>query len=415
MRNTRVGPSRSRTRGIVLDLIRGARTVSRVELVASSGLTGATITNVVRELIVDGFVLEVGQTESRGGKPRTLLQLNPLAGYTVGVQLDRCSSVIAIINLASHMVARTSMGGSGGMSPRATLEFVADHLRDLLASVGVDRDKVLGVGLVSHGPQDRARGLLLTPQPTPEFLGYPLAHELEVTLGMPVLLDNDATAAAIGEYWVGGVDPAATYGSIYMASGLGGGVVVGGEVYRGSSSNGVEIGHISADPHGEPCSCGNRGCIGNYAAPIAVIEQARAVPGLAVRLRLTNAGSDDLVNFARIARAAANNDSEALPIIEGSARYLGRAAVTLTNLFDLDRIILAGPSFSAAGSIYLAIVQDELDRASFTRHVRRVVAALSANGSDAAAIGGAVLVLRSTLTPLHRSRIDNQALRATVP
>lgn len=401
-------PGRPRTRGLVVDLIRAAGTVSRVELVAVSGLTGATITNVVRELIEDRIVLEVGRGESRGGKPRTLLQLNPTAGYTIGVQFDRCSCVVAIVDLNGQLVARTATGGAGTMGTQETLDFIADHVDGLLAGAGIDRSRVLGVGLVSQSPQDRARGILLSPQPTPAFMGYPIRDQLESTLGLPVMLDNDAVAAAIGEYWVGGVPPASTYGLIYMASGIGGGIVVEGEVYRGASSNGVEIGHVSVNVDGPPCSCGNRGCLENFAGPAAVIRHARAVPGLAERLGVTGEVNETLADFARIARAAASDDAEPLAIIEESARYLGFAAVTLANLFDLDRVVLAGTSFQAAGSIYVAIVQAELDRAVFTRPVRRVIAQASVSGSDAAAIGGAVLVLRNTLTPLHRSRLDGQ-------
>src|SRR4051794_38988259 len=91
--------ARPRTHGIVLDLIRAARTISRVELVEASGLTGATITNVVRELMDDGLIEEAGRTESTGGKPRTLLRLRARARFTVGVQLDRCSCTIVIIDL----------------------------------------------------------------------------------------------------------------------------------------------------------------------------------------------------------------------------------------------------------------------------------------------------------------------------
>ena len=392
-----VWSSRPKTRGMVLDLIRAARTISRVELAASSGLTPPTISEVVRDLMTDGLVVEAGRGASTGGKPPTLLQLNPPARYSIGVQLERNSCVIVVIDLAGRQVARTSFRGTAQMPPQQALPFLAAQINALLDAAAVDRDRVLGLGLVSYGPQDRHAGLLLTPQPTGEWYDYPVAPRLSELLGMPVLLDNDAVAAAIGEYWMGTVDPRSTYGCIYMATGIGGGVVVAGEVYRGSSSNSVEIGHISIDVHGDECTCGNRGCVENYAGPAAVVRQALAIPALADQLALDPAGADVLTDFARVAAAANTGNAQARLLIEASARYLGYAAVTVTNLFDLDVIVLAGPSLTVAGSIYQALIQQEVDRRSFARQAHPVRVVPSVNGSDAAAIGGAVLVLQSEL------------------
>ncbi len=405
--------NRPKTRGVVLDLIRAARTISRVELAAGSGLTAPTITQVVRGLIDDGLVVEAGRGESTGGKPRTLLQLNAAARYSVGVQLERYTSVIVIVDLAGRPVARASFPGAGQAAPDETLRLVAEHVDTLLATAGVARSKVLGVGLVSHGPQDRVGGTLLAPQTAPGWHGYPVVRRLAEFVRLPVLLDNDATAAAVGEFWIGGVDPASTYGCIYLGGGFGGGVVVAGEVYRGSSSNTMEVGHITVAADGAECPCGNRGCLEIVAGPWKVISEAWASPGLAARLGLDRDGADLIADFALIAGAAMTGDPTARALIEKSARYLGYAAVTLTNLFDLDRIVLAGPSFTPAGSIYQSAVQAVLDRATFARAAHRVQVALSASGSDAAAVGGAALVLRGELTPRHLRRPDGGSLGYT--
>ena len=408
MARSPIWASRPKTRGLVLDVIRAARTISRVELAAATGLTGATISEVVRELMSDDLVVETGKGAPTGGKPRTLVQLNPLARYSVGVQLERNTCVIVVVDLAGRQVARTSFQGVASMPPERALPLVASQVDALLTTAAVDREKVLGVGLVSYGPQDRRAGLLLTPQPTEEWLDYPVAQRLTESLGLPVLLDNDAAAAAIGEYWMGAVDPHSTYGCIYMATGIGGGVVVAGEVYRGSSSNSVEIGHISIDVNGDECTCGNVGCLENYAGPSALVREALATPGLAQRLALDPADADFLTEFARVAAAANAGDPAARGLVERSARYLGSAAVTMACLFDVDVIVLAGPSFAVAGSIYQSVIQQEVDRRMFARRAHPVRVVPSVNGSDAAAIGGAVLVLQSELT-LGNPRSENGA------
>lgn len=394
-----VAASRSKTRGVVLDLIRAAQTVSRVELAANSGLTPPTITQIVRELMEHGLVVEVGRGASTGGKPPTLLQLNPQARYSVGVLFERNICVVVVTDLAGRPVARTSFHGTELLPPELALPLVASRVEALLGTVGVERGKVLGVGLVSYGPQDRQAGVLLTHQPTAEWFGYPIAPELSELLDLPVLLDNDAAAAAIGEYWLGAVEQSSTYGCIYMASGIGGAVVSAGGIYRGSSSNSVEIGHISIDPGGEECDCGNRGCLENYAGPGAVIRQAFATEGLARRLGLDPLGIDSLADFALIAAAAAD-DPQARELIERSAGHLAVGAVTMATLFDLDLIVLAGPSFAAAGPTFRSLIEREVQRRSFARRAHPVTVVQSVSGSDAAAIGGAVLVLQSELAIL---------------
>ncbi|WP_432932876.1 ROK family transcriptional regulator [Microbispora sp. CA-135349] len=400
MATSPIGAGRPKTRGMVLNSIRKARTISRVELAANTGVTAATITQVVRELMDLGLVLEVGRGASTGGKPPTLLQLNPHARYAVGILFERNICVIVIVDLTGRQVARTSFPGTALLPPEQALSLVASRVDALLDAAGVDRGKVLGVGLATYGPQDREAGVLLTHQPTAEWFGYPVAPRLSEILGQPVLLDNDAAAAAMGEHWLGAVEQD-TFGCIYMASGLGGGVVVDGEVYRGISSNGVEIGHITIDINGEPCACGNYGCLGNYAEPTAVIRQAMEESSLGRQLELSPAATDVVTGFARIATAAIAGDPTARDLIERSARHLGTAAVTMTSLFDLDLIVLAGPSFATAGPIYQSVIEEEVQRRTFARRAHPVRVVTSVSGSDAAAIGGAVLVLQSELASLQ--------------
>src|SRR5688500_14782114 len=179
-----VWANRPKTRGLVLDVIRAARSISRVELATATGLTGATISEVVRELLGDGLVVEAGRGAPTGGKPRTLVQLNPQARYSVGIQLERNTCVIVVVDLAGRPVARTSFQGVASMPPERALPMVAAQVDALLATAAVERAKVLGAGLVSYGPQDRRAGVLLTPYPTAEWHGYPVARGLEESLGL---------------------------------------------------------------------------------------------------------------------------------------------------------------------------------------------------------------------------------------
>lgn len=387
---------RAATGALVLDLIRTHGTVSRVELADRSGLTAATITHVVRDLMGEGLVHEVGRVTGGVGSPRRLLELDAGAWFAVGVQLDRCASSVVVTDFAGRRVASTGVRGVGRGAPDDTLPVLARHIDLLLAGAGIPRDRVLGVGLVTHGPQDRAAGAVLTGQPTPEWRDYPLTGTLSRLLGLPVLLENDATAAAVGEQWVGALD-VDTFGVLYMATGVGGGVIAGSEVYRGGTANPVEIGHVPVDPAGPACACGNAGCVEVLAGPGAVVAAALRDGALADRLGLTGGGDAVLADFQRVARAAVAGDAACAALLAASARHLGTAAVTLMNLFDLDTVVLAGPAFGVAGPLYVAGVQGVVDAGALARLLRPVRVRLSRDVRVSAAVGGALVVLRSPL------------------
>ncbi|MFD5824649.1 ROK family protein [Lentzea sp. NPDC060358] len=379
-----VRATRASTRAAVLDLVRAAGTISRVGLVNASGLTGGTISTVVRGLIDEGLVAETGHAESTGGKRRVMLQLNHFARYAIGVHLDDARITYVLTNLGGAVVARISRAGAAREEPAAVVARMAREVDALIDSAGVERGRILGLGLVSARP---AR----------------FGPELERATGLPVVLDNDATAAAIGEHWSGGVGVTATFAALYMGSEIGAGVLLGGTTHRGPSGHAGAIGHACLDVDGPPCPCGGRGCLEVLAGPAAVVAAARRDRALSRAAGLTGARTRPrapvAADFAAISRAARQGDARALALLERSARYVAAAARTLANALDLEALVLTGPSFAIAGSVYLPVLREELDRA-FAAHP--VAVRLSPSAASAAAIGAAAIVLQSELVPRHQ-------------
>lgn len=386
------------TRARLLDIMRTRGTVSRVELVGATGLTPATITNVIRELLDDELVHDVGPARTPRGQPRRLLRLRSHAHYAVGVQMDRCTSAVVLTDFGGRVMAQRTFQGSGNTSPDVMLKLLAGHIFEVLESEHIPADKVLGVSLVTHGPQDRIRGRLLAPRPSPSWYGYPLVGVLSGLTGLPVLLENDATAAAMGEQWLGDVD-VDTFGVIYMGSGLGGGVVVDREVYRGSGSSTVEIGHISLDANGPPCECGNRGCVENLCGSAAIVSAALQDNVFRDRLGLSGEPGNTLADFELISTAAHRGNNQSLHLLENAAQGLGMAAVSLVNLFDLSTVVLAGPAFTIAGPLLRNGISEVVNKTAFNRELEPINVVLSSHGALAAAIGGALQVLRTASAP----------------
>ena len=398
------GMSHPNSRSIVLDGIRAAGTISRVGLTQTTGLTGATISTVVRRLINDGLVIETGRAESTGGKPRVLLQLNQTSRFAVGVLLDHSGITYVLTDLGGAVVGRMSRGGAGVEDPPVVVARMAREVHALIDGVGVERSRVLGLGLVSPGPFTPQSGMRLTPPSMHRWKDFPLDRELETAVGLPVMLDNDATAAALGEYWSGGVGAATSFASVFMGTGIGAGLLVNGSAYRGASGNAGEIGHICLDLNGPECWCGARGCTEALAGPAAVAAAARADPTIARAAGLDSAGSPLSVaaEFAAVARAARRGDLGARGLLEESAHYLAVATRTLATILDLELIVLTGPSLAIAGSIYLPVVRAELDQWFFARATHPVSVQLSRSAATAPAIGAAALVLQAELVPLRQ-------------
>jgi predicted NBD/HSP70 family sugar kinase len=398
------GMSHTNSRSVVLDVIRAAGTISRVGLSEATGLTRATISTVVRRLINDGLVIEMGRAESTGGKPRVLLQLNQSSRFAVGVLLDHSGITYVLTDLGGSVIARMSRTGAGLEDPPVVVARMAREVDALIDGVGVDRTRVLGLGLVSPGPFTPKSGMRLTPPSMRHWEDFPLDRELEAALGLPVMLDNDATASALGEYWSGGVGAASTFASVFMGTGIGAGLLVNGSAYRGASGNAGEIGHICLDVDGPECWCGARGCTEALAGPASVVAAARADGAIAraTGLDSTDQRSPVAAEFAAVARAARRGDAGARELLERSAKYLAIATRTLANIMDLELIVLTGPSLAIAGSIYLPVVQAELDRSFFARATHPVSVQLSHSAATAPAIGAAAIVLQSELVPLRQ-------------
>ncbi len=387
-----LGAAHTSSRSAILDIIRAAGTISRVDLTQATGFSAPTVSIVVRRLIEEGLVVEVGHGRSTGGKRPLLLQLNPEARFAIGVHLDDEGINFVVGDLAGTIVARWRRAGVRAEPPPAVVARIAQEIAENLARVDIDRGKVLGVGVVGPGPFTRSAGLTHATPVMQAWTGFPLAAELEAALGVSVLLDNDATAAALGEYWAGGIDVGTAFAALYMGTGIGAGIVLDGTVLRGASRNAGEVGHICLQLDGPACWCGGRGCVEALAGPARVVERATeqgmALPEGSVAQQ-----------FAEIARTAARGDEAAGALLRDSARYLAVAAQTIANLLDLELFVLTGPAFAMAGSLYVPVMQEHLEATFFGRasHAARVV--ISSNAPYAAAIGGAALVLQSELSP----------------
>ena len=390
----------SSSRGLVLDLVRFRGPISRVEIADLTGLTQGTISNVVRALLAEDLVQETGARKYTGGQPRVMLTLNPRSRFSVGVQLDADWIVVVVVDAAGSVIARARVRGARSSDPRDVVEAVARQVDVLLRATGVDRTLVIGLGVAAPGILDLQAGTILAARTLEPWRDFPVRQALQEATALQVYLDSDATAAAVGEFWGGGLEGSRAHCTVYMGASIGVGIVIEGSVYRGASSNTGPLGYMRMPGNGRGERGTDRMTLEELAGPRAVAERARSAiaAGRASSAQISPDG-DPFTDFAAVANAAVLGDPLSLALIAESAEHLAAAVTTVVNLLDADSVALAGPSFTTAGSIYLTIVRQQI-RADFVAQAKHGVSVeLSINVADAGAVGAAALVLQHQLAP----------------
>nr|WP_217254481.1 ROK family transcriptional regulator [Streptomyces sp. AC602_WCS936] len=320
---------RSHNTALVLDLLRtaGAGGISRLELAERTGLTPQAVSKITARLREDGLAAEAGRRASTGGKPRTVLRLVPEAGHAIGVHLDRDELRAVLVDLDGAVVAERRSGLDLGAGARAVVEGVARAARELVAGALRSSDGtlaavpgLLGLGVALPGPLDHVRGVLHRVTGFPEWDGFPLRDALARRLGLPVVVDKDTNAAALGLAVGGEGGDGGSFAYLHLGTGLGAGLVIGGGVHRGARTGAGEFGHQVIQLDGPPCTCGARGCT-------------------------------EALCLAAVARGD----------LAEAARVLGAGAANLAGLLDIDLVLLGGRTVAAAPEAFVHGVGAVLD------------------------------------------------------
>lgn len=392
---------RNYNQSLVLEMIRQGYE-SRTEIAESTGLSAQTISNIVHRLSDLGLVAEAGRRPpENGGKPRIKLSVIPDAGYALGVQIDRDETSLALVDLTGRVVARVRRQTPKERGPEGTIRQVVHAVERLAGEARLPPEKLLGLGVACPGPLDRRTGVVYEPPGLPGWHEVPLRDRLEKESGYPVIVDNDATAAAVGEKWAGGAQGVRNFAFVYMGVGLGAGLFLQDRLYRGATGNAGEFGHATLDLNGPECFCGNRGCVEVLCAPRAVIAavERRLGGGEPSLMREGYRSGPEGLDFADVRQAALMGDDLALSELDRSASVLGTALVNLVNTLDVELITLGGEAFRGVGHIYRRKIVEVLDDRILARTRRKVRVELSEAGEDAGAVGAASMVLHSAYAP----------------
>lgn len=383
---------------VVLDQIRRSGGHSRVELADATGLSAQTVSNIAQRLLDAGIVEEAGRTSLGRGKPRTTLRLVGSSRYAVGVHLDPGVLTVVVLSIDGQVVARHARATPSAQDPSQTVGVLTRDIEKVLADSRIDRSRVVGVGIAAPGPIDALRGVVVDPPNLAGWHRVPLRDAIADETAFPVMLDKDVTAAAVAEKWVAPPGDAQNFAFLYLGTGLGIGLVIGDEVVRGGSGNAGEIGHIVVDPDGLPCGCGMRGCVAVSCAPLPIVEEGERLGVLPAGRSGDDPSAVDAA-LARLVELADGGHEAAEDLLQHWGERVARALAVVSNLLDVDRIVMGGPLWDRVGPRLSAVIPEILDDLRAARGVHPVTVSGTALGSDVGAIGAACLILDEALTP----------------
>lgn len=409
-------------RQLVLETIRLNRVVSRVQIARQTGLTPQTITNIVRKLMDEELVQETDGLDGKGtsrertvGKPRVGLGLNTTARHAFGVHIDRHETRVTLLDLAGGVTGHRVCKPDIASGPARLVERVVEAMESLAGDTGVDPASIVGVGAAAPGPLDPEKGEVLGPPGMPGWQRVPLGRMLADRTGLEAALESDAVASAVGERWAGRARGARNFMFVYMGWGMGAGLFVDGQVYRGSSGTAGEIAHIPVHPTGPACWCGKRGCLARVCGSSAVVEaiSGRSPDSLlgATPRRPFGSAKDDPADdhlhagiepgdaFARACRRAAAGDQVASEELERAGARLGATLAGLVDLLDLELVVLGGSALEEARAVYLPAVSGAVQNTTLWRDRREVGVVASSIGRGVGAVGAAAVVLHKHFAP----------------
>jgi predicted NBD/HSP70 family sugar kinase len=358
---------------VVIETVRLEGPITRGELAERTRLTQQSVSRIARSLIQRGLLVEERRRHSAVGKPSSPVKLRDDAAHALGIHIDPNVLTAVLVDLSGRIVARHAEPITSDPRPGAVVTQIADLGETVLEQAGHGRweQGFLGIGVATPGPVDTVSGTVLDPPLMSVLRDVPLRTLLERRFSCPIVIEKDCSAAAVGERWIGRGSRAHDFVYLYLGTGVGTGLFLNGDLYRGLTANAGEFGQLCAVTLGRIDASGRPELLlecnpGSYLPP-------------GTHRRLT---------------------------VQQAARAIGKGALALIDLLDLGLVVIGGPFFTEdVADTYLTEIERAVNAYPTARRLRRVRVERSVSSSEAVAVGAASTIFHSTFTPrLRRTR-----------
>ncbi len=379
----------------VLDLIRFTPGgIPRVEIAHRMNLSRAAVTAIVNDLLATGIVREAESRIVHSGRPPIVLEVNPERGYVVGVDFGATHLNLLVADLSSRILEEIEYAIDIQRGPEACLADADMHVRELLAKAGIGLQDVLAFGVDVPGPIVSEAGMVVAPPIMPGWDRYPIRDRLEKMWGRQVSINNDAEMGVLGEWASGAGRGERDLVFIKVGTGIGAGLLIDGQIYRGVTGSAGEIGHLTIDENGPLCACGNHGCLEAIAGGRAIAQQAQQAVQRGERTSLSNFHPVESITAREVGAAARRGDLLSQQILTRAGTHIGIAIAGLVNMFNPGMIIIGG-GVAQNGDIILEPIRQAVQRRSLpaaTRIVRITTSMLGRRSSSMGAVIQAITI-----------------------
>ncbi|WP_327087112.1 ROK family transcriptional regulator [Nonomuraea sp. NBC_01738] len=368
------------TAGQILQLIRTGSCRTRKELIEFTGLSRSTITERVDRLLDAGYIHESGVASSAGGRPPSVLDIDATGRLVLVADLGAAHAHVALMDLAARTLAEESTAIRIELGPDPILSWVRQAFQRLLDRTGHPREQVCGIGLDLPGTVDQKTGRVVRSFLMPGWDEHPIGEIVGAGFEAPILVENDAKAMALGEWWSHWRETPSLL-LIKVSTGIGAGIVIDGRIYRGVEEAAGNIGHVRLrETDDRVCTCGSRGCVASHSS------------GLAVAADLGLASSRDVVHMVQA------GDPEAIARTQEAGRTLGIVLATAVSLLNPGVLVLAG-DMAETREHYLTGIRESVYRRSLPYTTRNLDIVTASLGERAGVVGTAVIVIEHVLSP----------------
>ena len=356
----------------VLDLIRFTPGgISRAELAQRMHLSRAAMTAIVNDLIKCDAIRETEPRNGSSGRPPIILEVNAPGGHVVGIDMGASHLSIILTDFAAQVIDEIEVPFRVADGPEICISLANNLMEELLKKNQLSIARISALGLGVPGPIASEAGMVYAPPIMPGWDGYPIQANLEERWGLPVSLNNDAELGALGE-WAYGVGRGENHlAYIKVGTGIGSGLLLSGQIYRGATGSAGEIGHLTIEENGPLCDCGNSGCLEALAGGKAIARQGREAILKGQRTLLASMVPMESLTARDVAFAARRGDLVSQKIIATAGRYLGIAIAGLVNLFN-PRTVVIGGGVAQIGDLLLQPIRDTVTQRSLQASARTV-------------------------------------------
>lgn len=381
----------------IYKLIRKNGTVSKLTLLEQSGMTISTLTRVLDELVSKQLIEEVGFGESTGGRRPKLYRTHPGYAYIFGLDVSRTNSRLLLCDMHLNKLAVHVWSMTKEMTPEVFISETVHQVHQMMREHKIAIDQVLGLGIGAVGPLDRNRGVILEPLhfPAPGWKHVPLCEALNEQLGIPVILDNGANAALLGEYWSEGAEQYRHVLYIHNGVGLRSAVISNSEIVYGAVDMEEAVGQmiIQADGLAPRNPEGNYGSLEAYVTINAMELQAQRYLKQGRTSVVSQWVKDpEQVRFPDLVRAVQREDPLMTEVFTQAATFLGIGLANLLNILHPEKVILGGPVFAAHDIFFNISTQVALQK-TYYYPAYQVLFSRGRLGEEALATGAAAMVL----------------------